>query len=350
MQVLHIGPYLKTKGGITTVLKNYSEHGIEDVAVEILETHADGSKLYKLWIMIVAFCKMYYAVKNNQVLQVHVGDFPSLFRKAFITLLHLNSYSSKIIHIHGAEFEKQYCKLSDLKKKVVKWYLNQFDAIICLSGTWKEIIDKISHHPNIVIIENSVPHQIQKEYPESNKLRICFLGLIGERKGVFDLIKAVKIMKDKGYDVLLSIGGNGDTETLNELTTSLDLSNVNYVGWISGSDKRMLLHQSDVFVLPSYAEGMPMSILEAMSVGLPIISTTVGGVPDIVHNRKNGLLIDPGDYIRLADKLMLLHDDRQLIKEMGDCSYEMHMEKYSYGSHSNKINQLYKMLELSDVK
>ena len=100
------------------------------------------------------------------------------------------------------------------------------------------------------------------------------------------------------------IAGNGETDKLTTLIKSNNIGDVmSYIGWVSGREKAELLSQCDVYLQPTYAEGQPISILEALSYGKPILTTPVGGIPDIVKNRYNGILFTPGNKRELAEAI-----------------------------------------------
>ena len=99
-----------------------------------------------------------------------------------------------------------------------------------------------------------------------------------------------------------------------------------------------------VFVLPSYNEGMPLAILEAMSYGVPIISTNVGGIPTLVENGVNGFIISPGDILHLENSLRLLISDVDLRQRMSDNNYNKIKSEYSIENNMKKIHKIYQDL------
>jgi glycosyltransferase involved in cell wall biosynthesis len=122
-------------------------------------------------------------------------------------------------------------------------------------------------------------------------------------------------------NVKLTIGGNGEINRLKQAIKFQQIeSMVNFVGWVSGEQKQRLLAESDVYLLPSYSEGLPMSILEAMNAGLPVLSTPVGGIPEIVIDGLNGYLVKPGDEEALYDRLMRFVNQPDLVATMGAAS------------------------------
>lgn len=114
------------------------------------------------------------------------------------------------------------------------------------------------------------------------------------------------------------VGGNGEVDRVMESVRVLRLGGlVHVLGWVSGDDKKALLETGDIFALPSHDEGLPVSILEAMSWAIPIIATRVGGIPELVREGKDGILIDPGDVPALSASLERLALDGTLRAKLG---------------------------------
>lgn len=106
------------------------------------------------------------------------------------------------------------------------------------------------------------------------------MGRLGERKGVYDLLQSIQQLKTLGVTANFNLAGDGEVEEVKALVQQYGIEDcVNVLGWINGEQKEKLMREADLLVLPSYHEGLPMAILEAMNCGLPIISTTVGGIP-----------------------------------------------------------------------
>ncbi len=153
-------------------------------------------------------------------------------------------------------------------------------------------------------------------------LNLLFLGLISDKKGVFDLLDVLQSDKEALQGkVTVTVAGNGETERLEKLISEYYKNGeVKYAGWVIGSKKVELLNQCDVYILPSYNEGLPISILEAMAYGKPIIATEVGGVPEIVKPGYNGWLFKPGDKKALQSIIHEVVNNRNILLQYGSNS------------------------------
>jgi len=177
-------------------------------------------------------------------------------------------------------------------------------------------------------------------YNNSELVKILFLGRLGKRKGIYDLIDAAKHLKSRNIEI--DLFGDGNLEEFKKLIEDNNLQEkVKIMGWISGEKKDEVLRNSDIFILPSYSEGLPMSILEAMAVGLPVISTPVGGIPEAVEDGINGFLVKAGDCVELTKKIDLLADDRALREEMGEQGYRIAKEKFDIKIIIKNLQEIY---------
>jgi len=153
-------------------------------------------------------------------------------------------------------------------------------------------------------------------YLEKRGVNILYVGRLTHEKGLKYLIQAVPILIDRGFNVKISLCGDGpECKKLQRLSRDLGCeSNIEFLGFIPwGKELDKIYLQHDIFVLPSVSEGIPKVLLEAMAKGLPIIATNVGGIPDIIKDTENGILISPkspADIARAVEFLVRNDDVR----------------------------------------
>jgi len=136
--------------------------------------------------------------------------------------------------------------------------------------------------------------------------------------------------------------GRGDISKLSEICRKRGIEkNVKFLGTVSEEEKVKLYFSADIFILPSYAEGQPIAILEAMAAGLPVISTTVGSIPEVITKGEHGFLIEPGDYSSLAENIKLLLREDKLRNKIGQSNYEVAREKYDINRVFSEIARVY---------
>jgi glycosyltransferase involved in cell wall biosynthesis len=176
---------------------------------------------------------------------------------------------------------------------------------------------------------------------ESKRVKFLFLGWVDHEKGVCELIHACNILA-KRYDFQLDIAGDGNAlDKVRELISNYKLQNyVNLCGWANEDRVLQLLNDSDVLVLPSYAEGLPNAMVEAMAAGLAVIVTAVGNIPNYIKNYENGILIIPRDSEGLAEAMTILSGDPRLITRLGKAGHAKACEVFSINPAVDRLVEL----------
>ena len=326
-KVLYLAPnYKKRKGGIASVLKTYSNM-TEDFNFQSSVSYQN------IYLNIILFplniltfiCKLIFN-KQLEIIHIHGASRGSFMRK--IVFFYISKVFNKkvVYHIHGAEYHLFYQDSSKVLKKFIHKVIENSDAIIVLSAEWRDYFTKTFKTKRIFVINNIVDYK-EPNILESKKalVKFVFLGRVGARKGIYDLIEAIKNSKDSlEGKFVLKIGGDGEIEKLKECITKYKIDSlVEYIGWVSADHKEKLLKSSDVMIMPSYNEGLPISLLEAMSYTMPIISTNVGGIPQILKNGHNGKIVRPGNIEEIQKAILFYLNNRDTIKTHGENSYEI---------------------------
>jgi glycosyltransferase involved in cell wall biosynthesis len=236
-----------------------------------------------------------------------------------------------------------------LKKKIIEFSLRRSHAIVVLCNDWKEKIEKKFALKNICVINNPIPFDIEQIISWTKKsnldpARILFLGFLLKSKGIYDIIEIAERFSRSSLSPRFIVCGKGPEEKdfLRKIQDK-NVQNIKYLGWVSGKKKMDLYQNSDIFLLPSYFEGLPMVLLEAISSGLPIVATRVGGVPEIVVEGENGYLLKPGEIEGFVEKLKVLISDKQIRMNFGLKS-RIIAEKFRRNQVAREWCQLYQKL------
>ncbi len=346
--VLSLGPdYRNHRGGIGAVIEIYSKYFEK---FNFVPTYKVGSNFYKIFIFAVSIGKLFQRLITDtdiKIVHIHGASYASFYRKFICFVISKYFFKKKVIyHIHGAEYYLFYSKSERITKRLIHLFVDKADVVICLSESWMKFfkenftINKISIMPNIV----DYPKYMDRDYV-THLIRFLFLGYIGQRKGIFDVVEVVKNnIKEFRNKIEIIIGGNGETDELIKRINDYEIGEiVRFVGWVQHDEKNNYLRNSDVYILSSYNEGLPISILEAMSYGKPIISTNVGGIPEIVKNGVNGILIEPGNLREIKEALNFFIENRHKIVEYGKKS-SVYIERYYPHSVMSELQDVYKNL------
>ncbi len=338
-QIIITGP--DSQGGITSVIKMHLENGLSDKVI-FMPSYKDGSTLFKVFYFIVfLFNFIFVLLKNKHIRLVHIhsSSHGSFIRKFFVTYLSKFFKKKVMFHIHGSRFELYFKKSNNFIKMIIGKTLEKADIVIVLSKEWKKRILSMCEQDNVKILYNPTFKKDIKE-KKSKKINVLFMGRVGRRKGAYDILKAAKLIKNN--NVQINIYGDGDIDKVRSIVEENNIGNkVKVNGWISGDEIEKAYNESDIFILPSYNEGLPMSVLEAISFGLPVISTDIDGIPEAVKDNVNGYLITPGDYKVLAEKIDLLADNYQLRTEMGLQSLNISKNKFDIEVILNELDCIY---------
>ena len=347
MKVLMIGAGKDVRGGVSSVVNSYYDAGLDKLCeLTYLPTMEDGSKLKKLLVAAGARVRFERLVKENDILHVHMSADNSFYRKAvFIRKAHKEG-KKIIIHMHGSTFDLFYKeRCNDAQKQQVREIFAMADKVIALSEDWKEFLaEYICDEQKIVVVYNAV--KIPEAYPKDyTNRKMLFLGILGQRKGTYDLIEVLPEILSKYPDSHIYFGGDGEREQAERLCMEKGIADhVTFLGWVRGTEKEKLLKECSIYVLPTYHEGMPMSILEAMSYGMAVVSTYVGGIPHIITDDENGLLCEAGDKVALQEKLLKLMEDEGLRERLGRNAYRMMARNFDVKENVKRVYGVYEEL------
>jgi glycosyltransferase involved in cell wall biosynthesis len=325
-RIVMLGTSINTQGGVASVLLIYKAAGLfERQGVELIPTHADGGRWRKIIVFVQGLLRYLRLLFRGRIAAVHVhmSSRASFWRKSVFMMAAFLMRIPTILHLHGSEFAIFYeDECGRIAKCIVRFVFNQARQVVVLSKTWQRWVSGVCNNPNVCAIYNPVQLPATRTPFKTRETQtLLFLGRLGERKGSYDLLRAVARISGDFPDLKLLMGGDGEIEAVREEAQRLGIADrVELLGWVRGSYKTTLQSRASVYVLPSYNEGLPMSVLEAMAAGLPVISTFIGGIPEAVMDGVEGILVKPGDIEALAAALRRLLSDSNLRRQMGEAA------------------------------
>lgn len=338
-KILFVGMnYKEPKGGIASVLNTYSTF-ISPFKF-IRTSGSDLNTIQKIWYAFTGYLlllRKLFTDNKIEIVHIHSASGSSFWRKSLVIRLAKLNKKKIIFHCHGGGFkkfrEKSPSKIDSVLKKV--------DCIVCLSQEWREYFESIGFK-NTIIIKNLIPNPKIEKISKDGYVHFLFLGLICDNKGIFDVIKTIADhKKELEGKMILHIGGNGETERLKSIIKNLDLEKtVKFEGWVDRNKKENLLNLTDVYILPSYMEGVPISILEAESYQKAVIASGVGGIPSIVKDHESGLLITPGNYDEIFSAMKTLINNEDIRNKYGEIGYKISLD-YSPEKIKEELIKLY---------
>ena len=344
MKILMIGPARSVNGGISAVVNNYYKADLDKkLQLKYIGTMEDGSKWHKLKVAVMAFIKFIAKVSKYELVHIHMASDSSLYRKLPFIWLTKMLGKKLIIQQHGGNIKHfYYSECGRKKQKFIKKILRKADAFLVVAPYLKDIFKDIVEEEKIIVFPNGIeiPKEIKTDYSEQNLL---FLGRLCKEKGINELLEAVKGLKQEFSDLQLYLGGVWVEEEL-EKKAEMCGDYVHYLGWIDADKKKEYLQKCNIFVLPTYFEGLPISLLEGMAYGCACIATEVGGIPQVMTDRKNGLMIPAKDVQALKDAIGELLINSYLQMEIGNAARKTVENNYEINKSVNKLVMIYKHL------
>lgn len=339
-KVLVVATSRKTRGGITSVVKAH-ETGEQWKRFHCrwIETHRDGNVVRKLWYLFTAIIEYICLLPFYDIVHIHLAAverkipfvfFAKCFKKKIILHFHFPDPNTTIYDSH--------------KSSRYGWCIKQADIVIVLSNTWKKMLKDKYNADNLRVVYNPCP-QVNRGDEDKKKI-ILYVGNLSERKGYKDLLKAFAEMKEIAKDWRLVFAGNGEIEMGENMAKELGIGNqCDFLGWISGEKKALSFQKAMIYCLPSYAEGFPMGVLDAWAYGLPVITTPVGGLPDILEDNKNSMSFSPGDIDSLATCLRNMIVNEKLRNNIAKESVKLADDIFNIEKINKQIGALYEECE-----
>lgn len=342
-RVLYVGmDYKVPKGGIASVLNTYSSF---IRPFKFVRTHASElNQIQKIWYALSGYVMLVWKLmtdKDIQIVHIHSASNASFWRKSYAIRIAKAMGKKVIFHCHGGGFKE----FRENNRDKVDAILGKVDCIVCLSDVWKEFFEGIGCK-NVTIIKNVIGDPKPLSIKKDGLIHFLFLGLICDNKGIFDILSVISEHKeDLAGKILLHVGGNGQTERLLSKIKEYGIEElVVFEGWVDKEKKQHLLNLADVFLLPSYIEGVPISILEAESYHKPVITTNVGGIPSIVKDQVSGLFVRPGNADDIYSAMKKMSEDETLRYQYGEAGYEISKGYLPDTIKAELRNLYYKML------
>jgi len=299
------------------------------------------------------YWKFRAVLKKNSIDLVHLNpslDSKSFIREGFFALLARARKKKIIVFFHGW---KKPCevRIERYFLWVFNWFYGKADALIVLSNENKEKLErwgilKPIYKEVTVINDNELAgfdiHDALKKRERSKTRRILFLARIIKEKGIYEAVETFALIQNKHPMTEFVIAGDGaELENVKSFVRQHNFHNVTFAGYIRDEEKRRRFQEAHIFFLPSYAEGCPVSVIEAMAYGLPVVTRAVGGVVDFFKNEKNGYMSQSLDPHILADHIDTLLEDTKLYKTISLHNYQYAQSHFLASCAALRLEKIY---------
>ncbi len=336
-KVLIVATSRKTRGGITAVIKAH-ESGEQWRKYNCIwvQTHRDGSSARKILYFISAIIYFTLLLPFSDIVHIHHSLPGSTHRKYYFFRLAKLLRKKTIVHLHCGN------QLLECWNDEYQDMYSRCDIGVALSNNIKLIIEShVGNRNNLRVIFNPCP--VVSIEPKLIKTKtILFSGTLYEGKGYRDLIRAFAKVAYKYPEWKLVFAGNGELKVGQVIAKENNvIDQCVFLGWVSGETKDHVFREASIFCLPSYAEGFPMAVLDAWAYGLPVITTPVGGIPDVAKNGENLLLFNPGDIDTLAGCLDKMISDKYFRDKIAQESLTLANTTFNIDTINKQISEMY---------
>lgn len=332
------------------LVQNQANEQLDGYAqLRALDTRGSGSAIKSLLIVSGALIKIIAGRLSGELVGVHVNiaERLSLFRKGMIIFLCRFLNVPVVLHLHAAQLPNCYRNLPKILKILTRHIFSSSAICLVLGKTsMKFLIDELKIDPDKVrILNNGVPdlNVCGSRNKDHSIFRLLFLGNLSERKGVSDLLRALPQVKSACGQLSVTIAGGGDIPHYQEIARQLGLIDiVEFTGWVDQVKAAKLLADADALVLPSYDEGLPLVILEALSACVPVICTPVGEIPTVLTDNVNACFVIPGDSVSIAAGLINMINDQDLQLKLQKNGREIYLSEFSMAGFFYNIADIHK--------
>ena len=318
------------------LIQSQDHQAIGAATLRPLDTRGGKNAFYSFWVLVTALSKIARGRLSGRLAGVHVNmaERLSLFRKSAVVVVCRAFGIPVVLHLHAAQLSDFYRKLPSPLKNLTRWVFSLPATCLVLGSESHRFVTKELKVPEnrVEIIINGVPEPTcsRRKSGDNTLLQVLFLGNLSERKGVSDLLQALVLPGLDNTRLQVTLAGGGDIATYQASAVRLGIDSfVRFVGWSNQHQVSQLMSQTDVLVLPSYDEGLPLVILEAMANGVAVVCTPVGEIPSVLSNGVNACFVQPGDPASIASGLQRVLNEptfRQTLEKNGRKLYE---EKFS---------------------
>lgn len=303
--------------------------------------------LNSIFITVVWICML--AVKRPDIAHIHTNSWAGFYVKAMMAILARMIGTKSVLHIHGAEFRLFHKATPPVLRWVIPFLINRNSTVFVLSKEWHAYFASIGVRANrLTVMTNCVfLPELSTELRTAPPENILFMSRFEKRKGVHELASAIERCGDRLRRCRFVLAGPETYEwdaIAGRLAQARADGLVELPGSVEGQKKDRCYRDADIYLLQSYDEGMPIGLLEAMSYGLACITTPVGGIPDVIKDGENGLLVPPGDVDALCEALESLVGDPQRCRRLGRCARDTIDKRYNWKTRATDIMDIYKRL------
>lgn len=343
-RVLVVGSAEESRGGVAEVIRMMKKMPVwEQYHCYWLGTQIQRNYAWKLWYAVKANVMALFIIWRYDIIHFHsVPDKIDLVIKLPIFLLALLGRKKIIMHIHMGNQLKNHTQ-----NELFKWCLRRANLILLLAKKWQSLFHDLyaDIKTPTTVLYNACEYVPEVPLEEKENI-IIMAAYLNDNKAPDLLLKAWKQIGHQFPNWKIYLLGNGDVERFEKMAQSLELSDsVKFTGYVVGKEKEDYFRKASIYCMCSYEEGFPMSVLEAWANNICVLTTPVGGLPDVLEDGKNALVFNFGDWQELSKKLSFLIENKKNRQEMAEYSRGLVYQRFSVRELNNEVLQIYESIQ-----
>jgi glycosyltransferase involved in cell wall biosynthesis len=327
VRVAHLGPDPRDGGGMPAVVAGLVQSPLADLHdLQVIPTHQRGSLRLRLLVFAKALLALavFCLRRGDRVVHLHTTVRGSMYRKTICAMVAKALRAPVVLQVHVGEPELELFRerVDRVSLAAFRWAFAHADRVLSVGAASAREVEQHYAARDVEVLPNAAPAPVDGPVPEpapAGQARLLYIG------GFHDPVKGGEVLLDALPAILrahpwvrVTIAGPGEPPAR--------LASVNgsaqWLGWLDADAKARALREADIFLLPSTSEGLPVALLEAMAYGKPIVATRVGGIPDVLADGSEGLLVAPGDVGALAGAVGELVGDPGRARALGRAAKE----------------------------
>jgi len=293
---------------------------------------------------------IYYLIKYKiDLVYIPFGQSTiSCYRDGIFILISKIFRKKVLTHLRGSNLLVWFDSAGKMTKWVFRFIYRKIDGQIVLGENLKHLYLPFIAENKIFVVHNGGNFKIPIVNNKNERISILFLGNLFESKGVLDTLLSAAFLKDYNDKFTLRFSGYLKDffvkKSFGEFKNENPDLNIEVLEPTSGDEKMRLFAESDIFVFPSYNEGHPWVVIEAMSAGLPVITTDTGAITESVIDNVNGYIINKGSPNEIAEKIRFLIDYPDIRIKMGEESRRLYKENFTEDIMINKLSDVFNII------
>ena len=354
LRVLHVGPDPEGQGGMATVIDGLLGSSLaRRHHLEALPTYRSADPRRRLALFARALVKLvvWCAGRGARVVHVHSTVRGSMYRKAVCIAVVKAMRRPVLLHVHSgaAEIGVFRRRLGPVPAQLVRRCLGMADRVVSVSSAGARALGEHFALSNVAVVPNAAPpvtdpRSLDRARAQAPVTVLYLGGFANPVKGGDVLTEALASLKSTALSMRVLLAGPGEPTSAVTALLRGDPT-VSWLGWLEEPARTAALKDTDIFVLPSTSEGMPMALLEAMAHGLAVVATDMGGVPDVLSHEADAILVPPGDSESLAVAIRTLVDQPERRGRLGDAA-RLRAEELGEDRVAARFDAIYRELAL----